>query len=121
MEPAGFKRGDVVLLPFPYIQNYAKAKTRPAVIIQNDIGNRYSPNLIVALISSSVPPKTYPIHYKISADSDEGRAAGLDVDSIVKAETIITVPKQVVIKKIGALPQNAMDKLDACLKVSLGL
>ncbi len=66
-------------------------------------------------------PKAYPIHYKIAADSEEGKKAGLEVDSIVKTETIITIPKQAVIKKTGSLPQTTIDKINNCLRTSLGL
>lgn len=71
------RRGDVVLVPFPYVTDFRKAKTRPALVIQNDIGNRYGSTVIVALISSSVPEKRYPMHYQILSPSPIAKAAGL--------------------------------------------
>jgi len=113
------KRGDIVLIPFPYIQDYKKAKTRPALIIQNDIANRYSPNLIVALISSTIPDKEYPMHYHIKKEVE--KEANLERDSIVKCEVIITIPKEVVIKKVGKLSKEGMQAVNTCLKISLAL
>ena len=72
-----FRRGDVVLVPFPYISDYTQSKTRPAVVIQGDIGNLHSPNLILALISSTVPRKSYPMHYHVVAGSPVALATGL--------------------------------------------
>lgn len=116
-----FRRGDVVLVPFPFVTDFSKAKTRPAVVIQNNIANRYSPNLILALISSTIPKKEYPFHYRVLTEADIARQAGLDKDSIVKAEIIITVPKSSIVKKIGSFPGEAMVHIDECLKISLAL
>ena len=116
-----FRRGDVVLVPFPYVSDYTQSKVRPAVVIQNDIANQFSPNLILALISSTAAGKEYPMHYRVIANSPIGKASGLDRDSIVKTEVIITVPKRMVIRKIGAFPPEAMEAIDQCLRISLAL
>lgn len=114
-----YKRGDIVLLPFPYVQNYKKGKTRPALVIQNDIANKYSNNIIVALISSSIPSKIYPMHYLI--DTRKEKHSGLGENSIVKTEVIITIPKKSVIKKLGSLSQSALLSVNECIKKSLAL
>ena len=116
-----FCRGDVVLVPFPYVTDFAKAKFRPALVVQNDIANRYSPNLILALISSRAPRKIYPFHFHIRHGTEPCEKAGLDKDSIVKTEVIVTIPKSSVIKKIGFLPDEAMSLVDQCLRISLSL
>jgi mRNA interferase MazF len=121
MDDAAFSRGDVVLVPFPYVTDFAKAKSRPALLVQNDIANKYSPNLILALISSRRPRKTYPFHFHIRNGTDLAEKAGLDKYSIVKTEVIITVPQSSVIKRIGSLPAEAMKQVDGCLRVSLSL
>jgi len=121
MSESQFKRGDVVLVPFPFVTDFSKAKTRPAVVIQNDMGNLHSPNLILALISTSIPRKDYPFHYRIVVDSKSAKQSGLSQDSIVKAEIIITIPKSCVVKKIGSFPKEEMEKIDQCLRVSLNL
>ncbi len=121
MSETPFKRGDVVLVPFPFVTDFSKAKTRPAVVIQNDIGNLYSPNLILALISTSIPEKEYPFHYRIVAGSRTAEQSGLGQNSIVKAEIIITIPKSSIIKKIGTFSKEDIEKIDQCLRMSLDL
>jgi mRNA interferase MazF len=116
-----FRRGDVVLIAFPFIQDFSKSKTRPAVVIQNDIGNAYGDNLILASISSQVPDQAFPVHYRVHAGSAIAKQAGLDLDCVVKAETIITIPKDRVIEKLGRFPPEAMAEIDQALKLSLDL
>ncbi len=114
-----FKRGEIVLLPFPYVQNYKKGKTRPALVIQNNIANEFSPNVIVALISSTLPSKAYPMHFLIDLDAEP--RCGLTKNSIVKSEVVITIPKEAVVRKLGSLSSMAMKSVDECLRISLAL
>lgn len=86
------RRGDVVLVPFPYVTDFRKAKTRPALVVQNDIGNRFGSTVIVALISSSVPEKWYPMHYK-----------------------------RAILQRLGSLPTDAIRQADEALAFSLDL
>ena len=120
-EKKNFRRGDVVLARFPYITDNSISKERPVVIIQNDMGNRFSSNLIVASISSSTPDREYPFHFGIWMDSPEAKGTGIDRDSIVHTEIIFTIPKADVIKLIGRFSVDAMRQIDACLRVSLDL
>ena len=115
------KRGDIVLAPFPYVQNPRQSSTRPLVVIQNDNGNAQGSNVIVALLSSSIYYPFLPTHYFVSAKSQIGNAAGLSVDSIVKTETIMTIPKSTIQRILGHFPDDAMTAIDGCLKVSLAL
>lgn len=119
--PIEFQRGDVVRIAFPFIQDFTKSKERPAVVIQNDVGNAYGDNLILAAITSSVPEQEYPVHYQVYAGSSIAKEAGLDQDCVVKAETIITVPKSSVIEKLGRFSPEALAEIDRCLRVSLEL
>ena len=116
-----FQRGDVVLIAFPYIQDFSRSKDRPAVIIQNDIGNAYGDNLMLASITSQVPEQEYPVHYRVYAGSQIAKEAGLDKDCVVKAETIVTIPKTRVLEKLGRFPPEAMAEINRCLRVSLDL
>jgi mRNA interferase MazF len=116
-----YRRGDVVLISFPYIQDFTRSKARPALVIQNDVGNAFSDNLILASISSQMPDKEYPVHYRVYAGSKIAKGAGLDSDCVVKAETIITIPKARVIDKLGRFPLEAVAAIDQCLKISLDL
>ncbi len=110
------RRGDVVLLPLPLVTDFAQQKVRPAVVVQNDIGNRYSANVIIVPISSKVPDKDYPINHRLTVGT-----AGLDRASVILAGTVLTVPQSLVIRRIGQLPASELLALDKCLRVSLGL
>lgn len=115
------RRGDVVLVPFPYVTDFRKAKTRPALVIQNDIGNRFGGSVIVALISSSLPAKAYPMHCPIPYPSAAARAAGLRQSSIVKMESIVTLPKRAILRKLGSLASETLHEADRALAFSLAL
>lgn len=115
------RRGDVVLVPFPYVTDFKKAKTRPAPVIQNDIGNRFGSTVIVVLISSSVPEKPYPMHYPIPYPSPAAKAAGLKAASVVKMETIVTLPKRAILRRLGSLPKEAVREADEAPAFSLDL
>jgi mRNA interferase MazF len=119
--PAEVRRGDVVLVPFPYVTDFRKAKTRPALVLQNDIGNRFGSTVIVAMISSSMPAKRYPMHYPIPYPSPLAHSAGLKHASVVKMETIITLPRRAVLRRLGTLPREAVRETDEALAFSLGL
>lgn len=116
-----FRRGDVVLVRFPYITDFSKTKERPAVIIQNDAGNRFSSNLIVAAISSQIPSRQYPIHFWVRRGSTEAEDTGLRKDSIVQTEIILTISKTSVTKYLGRFNEAAMSVIDRCLRISLDL
>lgn len=115
------RRGDIVLVRLPFVQDPSKSKTRPALVIQNDIGNRFSANTIVLPISTTIPSKSYPTHYRIKAASAIGKKAGLDKDSIIQGETILTIPQTLINKKLGKLPASAMLHVERCIKISLGM
>ncbi len=115
------RRGDVVLVPCPYVPDFRKAKTRPALVIQNDLGNRFGSTVIVALISSAVPPKRYPMHYPIAYPSPVAKAAGLKRASVVKMETLLTLPKGAILRRLGSLPGGAAQEADDALAFSLDL
>lgn len=114
-------RGDVVLVAFPYVAQPARRKVRPAVVVQNEVGNRYSPNLIVAAISSRIPGREYPTNVLIRQGSPEAGGSGLDQDSVVHGELILTIPKAGVIRRLGRFGPKTMARVDACLRASLSL
>lgn len=110
------RRGDVVLLPVPLVTDFAQQKVRPAVVVQNDVGNRYSANVIIVPISSRVPEQDYPVNHRLSVGT-----AGLDRASVILAGTILTVPQSIVIGRLGQLPAGDLLALDRCLRISIGL
>lgn len=115
-----YKRGDIVLVKFPMpdLQLY---KPRPALIIQSDKNNARLENLIFLQISSNLANKSEETQYLVEIDSQEGKTAGLLMDSVVKAEVIFTLPKAFVYKKLGYLPTGPMDEISSCIKQSLDL
>ena len=111
-------RGDVYLVNLDPIVGKEIGKARPAVIIQNDIGNKFSPVTIIAPISS-VKEITKPLPIMIFLNKGEG---GLSEDSYVDCGQIRTVDKdQRLITKFGTLDKNKMLDVDKALKVSLSL
>ena len=110
------KRGDIVLTNLEPVKGSEQGKTRPCLVIQNDIGNRASPTTIIAAITSKTE-KEYP--FLVQVQKGEG---GLPKDSAILLNQIRTISiEHRVIKKIGALKPNTMKKIDDALKVSLSL
>ena len=89
---------------------------RPVLIIQNDIGNKYSPTVIVAAITSQINKAKLPTHIEISAHE-----YGLNKASVILLEQIRTIDKKRLREKIGCLDKNMMLKVDNSLQISLGL
>jgi len=89
---------------------------RPVLIIQNDIGNRFSPTVIVAAITAKIQKAKLPTHVELSAE-----AHGFDRDSVVLLEQIRTIDKQRLTDKITHLDEETMKKVDESLSISVGL
>lgn len=111
------KRGEIYLVNFDPATGAEIKKTRPALILQNDIANRYSSVTIVAAITSfsNKDDKTYPT--EVFIDGSEG---GLDNDSIVLLNQIRTIDKQRLMKKLGVLKEKTIIQIDKAIQVSLG-
>ncbi len=110
------QRGDVYLVNFePTIGSEIK-KTRPALIIQNDIANQYSPITIVAAITSQFDDQIYPTEILIR--SPEG---GLTNNSVILLNQIRSIDKQRLIKQLGKLTQQSMKEVDRAIQISLGV
>jgi mRNA interferase MazF len=101
-------RGDVYWVTFP-----APVGRRPALVVQNDVGNRSSPSTIVAIVSTAARPD-YPFLVRLAA-AELGQAA------VVHCETISTVPSAWLEDKLATLSGPVMAAVDQALKVSLGL
>jgi mRNA interferase MazF len=89
---------------------------RPVIVIQNDIGNRYSPTIIVAAITSQIDKAKLPTHVELSKD-----ASGLVKDSVILAEQLRTIDKRRLKEKTSRLDEELMAKLDEALAISIGL
>jgi len=111
------KRGEVYYANLEPVLGSETGKTRPVVIIQNDIGNKYSPTTIVAVITEySAKKASYPICVAIGIDE------GLKKASIVNLAQVRTIDKRrLIIPSIATLPDAAMAQVDRALKYSLAL
>ncbi len=89
---------------------------RPVLIIQNDIGNRFSPTVIIAAITAQIQKAKLPTHVEIDA-----KRYGFERDSVILLEQIRTIDKQRLTDKITHLDDEMMDKVDEALQISLGL
>jgi len=89
---------------------------RPVLVIQNDIGNRFSPTVIVAAITAQIQKAKLPTHVEIDA-----KKYGFERDSVLLLEQIRTIDKQRLTDKITHLDEEMMEKVDESLQISLGL
>jgi mRNA interferase MazF len=110
-----YKRGDVLLIDFEPVCGSEQGKIRPAVVIQNDVANKYSPVIIVSAITSS-PRSPHPTDIEVFPP-----IGGLSKDSKILLNQIRTVDKVRVIQRLGHLPNEIMSKVDEAIKISLGL
>lgn len=110
------RRGEIYWVNWSPGRGSEQAGLRPALIIQNDIGNQYSSTTIVAAISTKVPSKIYPFQVLISSAE-----SGLPEDSIVKCEQILTVDSARLVNRAGQLPDAKMAEADTAIRRSLGL
>ena len=110
------RRGEVWLVNFDPTVGSEIKKTRPAVILQNDVGNRFSSVTIVAAITSQFDISLYPTEVLI--EPPEG---GLVEASVVLLNQIRTVDDRRLVKKTGVLKSMTMESVDRALKISLGL
>ena len=110
------KRGSVYVVRFDPTEGSEIKKTRPAMIIQNDIGNRFSSITIVAAITSKFQLPLHRTNVLIKAPE-----AGLTVDSVVRLDQIRSVDKARLLKKLGVARPATLAKVDRAIKIGLGL
>ena len=112
----GIKRGDIYYADLSPVVGSEQGGTRPVLIIQNNLGNRHSPTVIAAAITSQMNKAKLPTHIELA-----GPAVGLTKDSIVLLEQIRTIDKRRLREHMGRLDQEMMDKVDNAIAVSFGL
>lgn len=108
-------RGDIYFADLDPVRGSEQGGLRPVLIIQNDMGNKHSPTVIVAAITSSMKKSNLPTHILI--DDYEG---GLTKRSYVLLEQLRTLDKKRLKNKIGTLPKAIQKKVDAALMLSIG-
>ncbi len=110
------KRGDIYYADLSPVVGSEQGGVRPVLIVQNDVGNRYSPTVIAAAITSQHDKASLPTHIKVNAVS-----SGLAKDSIVLLEQVRTIDKKRLKEKMGTLDNRSMGEIDMALSVSFGL
>jgi len=110
------RRGDIFYADLSPVVGSEQGGIRPVLIIQNDMGNRHSPTVIAAAITSRTTKAKLPTHIDISASGH-----GLTKDSVVLLEQIRTLDKQRLQKKMGHLDGATMQRVDEALSVSFGM
>lgn len=110
------KRGDIYYADLSPVVGSEQGGLRPVLIIQNDVGNRYSPTVIAAAITSRLGKTRLPTHIDIYADK-----VGLAKDSVVLLEQIRTLDKRRLKEKMGHLDEGVMTEVNSAIAVSFGL
>jgi len=110
------KRGDIYYADLSPVVGSEQGGIRPVLIVQNDIGNRYSPTVIAAAITSRFNKANLPTHIPIDA-----AGSGLSKDSVVLLEQIRTLDKRRLKEKMGSVDVRAMQEINRALSVSFGL
>ncbi len=110
------KRGDIYYADLSPVVGSEQGGLRPVLIIQNDVGNRYSPTVIAAAITSRMGKTRLPTHIDVYADK-----AGLAKDSVILLEQIRTLDKRRLKEKMGHLDESLMREVNTAIAVSFGL
>ena len=110
------KRGDLFYADLSPVIGSEQGGVRPVVVLQNDVGNKYSPTIIVAAITSRLNKARLPTHINVMA-----KGLALPKNSVVLLEQIRTIEKKRLREKIGSFPDEIMTKIDKALRVSLNL
>jgi mRNA interferase MazF len=109
------KRGDILLVMLNPSIGSEQGGKRPVVVLQNDVGNKYSPTIIVAPVTSKQNKAKLPTHVEI----EDYQSCGLDKPSIILLEQIETIDKSRIIKKLNCVNKNTIKKINAAIKVSI--
>lgn len=120
----GIHRGDIYYADLSPVVGSEQGGIRPVLIVQNDIGNRYSPTVIAAAITSQTGKAKLPTHIEIHNGAPAGTGyaeSGLAKNSIILLEQIRTIDKKRLRERMGRLDDSTMQKVDSAISVSFGL
>lgn len=110
------RRGDIYYADLSPVVGSEQGGTRPVIIIQNDIGNQYSPTTIVAAITSQIDKPKLPTHVAMPASPN-----GLEKNSVILLEQIRTIDKSRLLEKVTSLDSELMGKVNQAIEISLNL
>ncbi|MFW6006746.1 MAG: type II toxin-antitoxin system PemK/MazF family toxin [Halanaerobiales bacterium] len=110
------KRGDVFYADLNPVVGSEQGGVRPVLIIQNNIGNKYSPTVIIAAITSKIDKGKLPTHVEITTEN-----SSLEKDSVILLEQIRTIDKKRLQRKVTHLNNDTLKKVNKAIEISLGL
>ena len=110
------KRGDIFYADLSPVVGSEQGGVRPVLIVQNDTGNRHSPTVIAAAITSQMGKAKLPTHIEVTAES-----SGLPKDSVILLEQVRTLDKRRLRERMGRANRNVMEQVDQAIAVSFGL
>ena len=109
------KRGELYYADLSPVVGSEQGGVRPVLVVQNDVGNKYSPTIIAAAVTSKIDKAKLPTHIELGASQ-----VGLTKDSVILLEQIRTSDKRRLKERIGILPDGTMNKVNEALLISLG-
>lgn len=109
-------RGEIYFAELNPVQGSEQGGTRPVLVIQNDVGNTYSPTTIVLAITSQLNKARLPTHVAVAAAE-----SGLSRDSVILAEQVRTIDKSRLRQKVAHLDDRTMRRIESAMAVSMGL
>ena len=115
-QPNIVRRGEIYYADLSPVVGSEQGGMRPVLIVQNDVGNRYSPTVIAAAITSQLGKAKLPTHIALAA-----QGSGLPRDSVILLEQIRTLDKKRLRERMGRVDSAVMEKVDAAIAVSFGL
>lgn len=110
------KRGDVFFADLSPVIGSEQGGIRPVLVVQNNLGNHFSPTVIVAAITAKIAKPKLPTHIGITAEE-----TGIEKDSVILLEQIRTIDKSRLKERVCHLSQALMEDVDAALKISVGV
>ena len=110
------RRGDIFYADLSPVVGSEQGGVRPVLIVQNDVGNKYSPTVIITAITSQINKAKLPTHIELPGDE-----YGLSKDSVILAEQVRTIDKRRLKERIGHLDDALMSQIDLALKISFGI
>ena len=109
------KRGELYYADLSPVVGSEQGGVRPVLVVQNDVGNKYSPTVIAAAVTSKINKAKLPTHIELPCNS-----YGLQKDSVILLEQIRTLDKRRLKERIGELNENTMTRVDKAILISLG-
>lgn len=110
------KKGEIYFADLSPVVGSEQGGVRPVLIVQNDVGNKYSPTVIVAAVTSQINKAKLPTHVEVSAEGH-----GLSRDSVVLLEQLRTIDKRRLQEKIGKIDEEGLEQINEALTISLGI